>query len=84
MIAAHLDDARRELRIKTKEMIDAETADVWGARAVAAFELFRATGDIGWLQCAAEYKHEAIEHAAGGPQGTFDRVRSELIHLGAR
>jgi hypothetical protein len=80
-IAEHVPAARQELPVKNKAMIDAETAEVWGARAVAAFELFKASGDQWWFACAVEYRHEAIEHAAGGPPGTLERVLAELTAI---
>jgi hypothetical protein len=64
-----LDKARAELREKKKADIDAETADVWAARAIAAFELGFAkpctAESIRWLMDAEGYEVEAKEHAAG-------------------
>lgn len=81
MIAERLAAARADVRNRTKEEIDAETAAVWGARAVAAFELYRASSSNTWLVQAASYSHEALEHAAGGPPGTLERIRTELAAL---
>jgi hypothetical protein len=78
MISDRLEAARAELRATSKAQIDTTTAETWGARAVAAHELFTETKSLGWLQCAIEYAHEAIEHAASGLPGTLDRIRSEL------
>ena len=78
MIADHLTAARAELTRKTKSQIDAETAEVWGARAVAAYETYHSTRSIGWLIVAIEFRHEALEHAGGGPPGTLERVQAEL------
>lgn len=82
MIAERLAAARAELPQKPLAQIDAETAAVWGARAVAAIELWRATGDPRWRDIAIEFKHEALEHAAGGPPGTLETIRAELRQLG--
>jgi hypothetical protein len=81
MIAERLAAARAELRVTTKEQIDADTAANWGARAVAAYEFYKATGDLGWLIHAAGYAAEAHEHASGGPPGFLERLRAELNAL---
>jgi enoyl-CoA hydratase/carnithine racemase len=81
MIAEHLDAARAELRITTKAQINAATAAAWGARAVAAYEFYAQTGDLGWRDHAIEYAHEAIEHSADGPPGTLEAIRAELKTL---
>jgi hypothetical protein len=72
---------REDIRTKAKSQIDAETAAVWGARAVAAVELYRASSATAWLIQAAEYAAEAHEHAAGGPPGTLERIKTELSAL---
>jgi uncharacterized protein YyaL (SSP411 family) len=82
MITDHLAAARAELAVKTKAKIDADTADVWGARAVAAMELYRATGNVAWYGQAVEYRHEAIEHASGGPAGTLESIQAQLALSG--
>ncbi len=81
MILEQIVIARSDIRTKTKADIDAETAAVWGARAVAALELYRASSANEWLVQAAEYAHEALEHAAGGPPGTLERIKAELAAL---
>jgi hypothetical protein len=82
MIVDHLDQARGELRIKTKAQIDAETAEMWGARAVAAWEFYASSADSRWAFQAVEYAHEAREHAATGTPGTLDRINRELAAYG--
>jgi hypothetical protein len=82
MIADRLVAARAELTRKTKSQIDAETAEVWGARAVAAYEMYKKTTSIHWLVWAIEFRHEALEHAGGGPPGTLERVQAELKEHG--
>jgi hypothetical protein len=81
MITERVAAARAELAVRSKEAIDAETAAVWGARAVAAYEYFNHSGTAKWLVMAAEYAHEAKEHAAGGPTGTLEHVCAELQAL---
>lgn len=73
--AKALADARRELRAKTREEIDLDTAEKWAARAVAADERFRETGAEKWHEMAIEFAHEAIEHAASGPAGSIAHVK---------
>ena len=84
MITEYLDAARAELRVTTKAQIDTKTAEVWGARAVAAYEFYKATGDQNWRDVAVEYMHESYEHAAGGPPGTLERIHEELRALTGR
>jgi hypothetical protein len=81
MIANHLPAARQEIHAKTQAEIDAEAADVWGARALAAYELWRATQNLEWYSACVEWRHEALEHAAGGPPGTLERIVAELEAL---
>ncbi len=78
MIGNALAEARVELSKKSREQIDLETAVKWGARAVAAFEVYRRSGDVRWFGVAVEYAHEAREHAANGPPGTLERIRQEM------
>jgi hypothetical protein len=78
MIADRLAAARHELSVKSKTQIDAET---WGARAVAALETYQTTRDARWLMASVEFRHEALEHAAGGPPGTLERIQEELRTL---
>ena len=81
MIAERVEAARAELRVTTKAQIDTATAATWGARAVAAYEFYKATGDLKWRDAAVEYAHEACEHAAGGPPGTLEQVCAEIKSL---
>jgi hypothetical protein len=81
VIAEQLDVARAALRSKSKEAIEAETAATWGARAVAAYELYRQTGDVRWMLEAEDYRHESLEHGAFGPSGTLETIRAELRNL---
>jgi hypothetical protein len=61
-------EAIKELRDKTLEDIQRETAWKWASRACAAFqkasEQKSLKDAVKWLLEAEEYKHEAIEHAA--------------------
>ena len=50
MITEYLDAARAELRVTTKAQIDTKTAEVWGARAVAAYEFTTLTVVPGALE----------------------------------
>ena len=80
-IADRVPMARQELANKSGAQMDLETAIVWGARAVAAYEKYKATGDIRWHAQTAVYMHEALEHAAGGPPGSVEKVHAELEAL---
>ena len=81
MIAERVESAFAELQGKSKETIDLETALVWGARAVAAWRVYQTTNRSNFLRDAIEYRHEALEHAAGGPRGTLEHVQDELRTL---
>jgi hypothetical protein len=81
MIQEVLVAARIELSKKTHEQLDLETAIKWGARAVAALENYQKNGDLKWLAAAIGYRHEALEHAAGGPPGAVEQIRAELGEL---
>lgn len=61
--------------MKTRAEIDLDTAEKWAARAVAADELFRETGDEKWREMSIEFAHEAVEHAASGPAGSIAHVK---------
>jgi hypothetical protein len=66
---ADVDHAKSELSNKTLAIIQEETAYAWGARAMAAYELWLSTVDDKILADALEYRHESLEHAAlAGPQ----------------
>jgi hypothetical protein len=88
MIRERVPNARLEISNTTKAAIEKETACVWGARAIATFELFKARSkatpavlDLNTFAVAVEYEHEALEHAANGPPGTLELVTSELAAL---
>jgi hypothetical protein len=53
-----------EIGQKTLAAIQRETADTWGARALAAYLFFKQTRQEPWKSIAEEYAHEAVEHAA--------------------
>jgi len=55
-LRAIVEEARAELRKKSLDEIQRETAWKWAARAVAAVEM-------GAYSDAHEYAHEAVEHA---------------------
>lgn len=61
---ARIDEARGELAVKTEAQIEYETAQAWGARAVAAFEIALSARDVGALLLGESLYHEALEHAA--------------------
>jgi hypothetical protein len=81
VIHERLDAARRELRAKSHEEIELKTAVTWGARAVAAYEMYCTTGKLRWLVLASGYAHEALEHGADGPAKALGRIRAELKSL---
>lgn len=56
--------AQAELQQKTITQIQAETAYVWGSRAMAALRYYKSNGTAGWLANYQSYLDEAIEHAA--------------------
>lgn len=78
-----LADARVEVARKSRELIHEDTAWKWAARAIVAFELHeRGPSDAtDWLIDAADFYHEALEHAAVADHSgdVLRRVR-EWIH----
>lgn len=57
--------AHAELANKTRKQIEEETAYRWAARAIAAFQLsVNSQQHERWMRDAADYYHEAVEHAA--------------------
>jgi hypothetical protein len=64
----------KELKQKTYEQIQTDTAYTWASRACAAFKYSMDAKDynehIKWLIMYEDYKHEAIEHAALIETGT--------------
>lgn len=77
-IADILPIARTEVATKTCAQIALETSLTWAARAVASWEQFRATQDIRWYAAMCDFRHEAIEHAAEGPPGTLEMIKTQL------
>jgi hypothetical protein len=75
---ADVEKAKNELLQKSLGIIQEETAYAWGARAMAAYQLWQALSvsefrsnsrDDHFLADALEYRHESLEHAAlAGPQ----------------
>lgn len=63
-LAAAADKAMVELRGKTIERVQHETAIAWAGRALASYALLAETGELQRLLDASEYEHEALEHAA--------------------
>jgi hypothetical protein len=62
--AFDLPAAREEMKGKTDQELEIETAWKWGARAAACYELFESTKETNWLLKAEDYRHETLEHAA--------------------
>ena len=69
---ARLQRTRVELSTKTKQQIEAETAETWAARAIVAYERFAAPNVLGTPQRlklyaeAVDYERESHEHASEG------------------
>lgn len=81
MIAERLVAAHVEIQSKTMAQINAEAAAVWGARAVAAYERFRATHANKWLIMAIGCRGEACEHAGEAGVETLQQLHAELDRL---
>lgn len=72
MIEDYIRRAATELRQKSLNDIQVETAKVWAGRAIAAAKL-------GLGHDAIEYAHEAIEHAAlSGKDSLLREVRTAM------
>lgn len=64
-----IEAAVAELKEKTLEDIQIETAKKWAARAYVAFGIAAYESDeqmdaVSWFHVGEEYRHEALEHAA--------------------
>jgi hypothetical protein len=79
--AADVQKAESELSNKNLALIQEETAYVWGARALAAFNLYQQTQNGKYLGDSLEYRHESIEHAALAGPAVYALVRSGLAAL---
>lgn len=72
----YIDKAVLELKQKSLNDIQQETAKVWAGRACAAAQAGNAAD-------ALEYSHEAIEHAAlSGNDKLLAQVRALMRHFG--
>ena len=64
----YVNEAREEIRGKSHEDIQVDTALKWAARAYASYEIALSADlkidQTGWLQVAEDYRHESLEHAA--------------------
>lgn len=71
-LAADLDDdikeAIKEVKEKTKQQVDIDTAHKWANRAIACLLIAKQTEEgkerLKWIDFADDYRHEALEHAA--------------------
>lgn len=73
--------ALAELKQRTKQEIEAETAWKWAARAAAAVLLANtaeSARQLRWIAVAVEYGHEAIEHAASASFEVLGQIRAQL------
>ncbi len=79
------DKALDELTASTMAEIQRSTALTWAGRALAAYRYFEQTGEIGWLLDAADYGHEALEHASLHPDpSVLDLVRPAILAAAQR
>ena len=75
---AAIEAARIELRTKSKQLIEADTADKWASRALAAYEFYTVSRSLDWLSDAIAYHGEAVEHAAHATPGHLAMVEQIL------
>lgn len=79
------DKALAELTVTSIAEIQRATALTWAGRSLAAYHYFEQTGDIGWLLDAADYGHEALEHASLHPDpSVLDVVRPAILAAATR
>lgn len=77
-----VEKARRELKDRSYEEIQEDTAYTWGSRALAEAQNVITSTTIkeklrSWT-LALEYYTEAVEHAASGRDGFLDKIKDEL------
>lgn len=72
--------ATEELHSKTERDIEYETAVKWGARTIAAYQIYVRTGQHIALLSAEDYYHETLEHAALVRDGgrTVNRIQEQI------
>lgn len=70
--------ADSELSHLSIDEVQAATALTWTARAVVAYRRYVDSGVGKWLLDAAEYHHEALEHAAVAAPGVLETIRPVL------
>lgn len=79
-----LEEARQELKSKTYQQIQKETAIKWASRAAAAFELCSEAKDADKLlhwSIGEDTYHEALEHAIlADEDGKLAREVREAVH----
>jgi transposase len=77
--------ARLELTKKTKTQIEADTADKWASRSLAATVLaLEATSkreQLKWLMEACDYEHEAAEHAGAAGVAKLQEVLDQMKEI---
>lgn len=79
------DKALRELRDKTIDDIERMTAETWGARALASYQLLEEEEDMAARLrrfCEGEnYRQEALEHAAMVEDGgkLLEEIRHQVL-----
>lgn len=68
--------ADAELRVKTIQQIQTETAYVWASRAIVCYDRYRHewNNTYHWLRDGDEYAAEAIEHAGLAGPTVYQKV----------
>lgn len=78
----NVEEASQELEEKSHGEIEKETAEKWGARAVAAYQKAQTGGSedgVTWLRKGDDYRHEALEHAAMSEiDGLLEEIKAEI------
>lgn len=80
----NVDKAIEELKYKTDEDIEYETAIKWSERAAAAYKMSTDSDNVGekirYLLWAEDLRHEAIEHAAliGDNGSTLNELQTDI------
>lgn len=73
MAKLDVDEATKEVKSKSKQQIDIETAYKWASRSIACLQIQKQTTDpkekVHWADLADDFRHEAMEHAATSDDG---------------
>ena len=80
-----VEEAKKEVKEKTTEEINKETAFKWASRAIACLEFSKEAVDEAekkeWVARADDFSHEALEHSALVGDASFAKEIHDMMGL---